>query len=163
MDNRGFTLVELLAVVCIVALVGTIAVPNILKSLDIGKDSSDRVLYGNIRTALQTMYEEIRYNEAEVYSYTTSSATAGSNISIAVGDSITTNVQTLVGNGFLTGINNEDKSVNKNYKIVLNSEGKDIGVCEVKVTRKKDGNKYSYEFIGSTTPGCPTTDDLKGE
>ena len=160
MDNKGFTLVEVLAVVVILGLIGVITVPNVLNTLDSGKRTSDKVLYENIKTAAQSMYEEIYYGGAKIYSYTTSSATAGSEVSIG-GDSISTNIQTLVGNGFLTGVNNSG-GTNANSKIVLNSKSEDLGMCEIKIAKITSGNKICYKVEGSDVDSCPTTDDFGG-
>lgn len=162
MDNKGFTLVEVLAVIAIIAIIGIIATPSVLSTLNVSKESSDKILYDNISGALQTMFEEIYYSGSDIYEYD-SSGNTGSKVEV-VGDSIKTNIQTLVGNGFLSGINNEDESgSNTNSKIVLNSKKEDIGTCVVKITRKTDGNKVCYKIDGSDVLKCPTTDDLGGD
>ena len=126
MNNKGFTLVEVLAVVAILALIGTLTAPSVLKSLDLGKKTSDDVLINNIRVALQTMYEEGYYGNTEFYQYNLSGVTATKFGVTDSTDSITVNLQTLVGNGFLTGVNNEisascSGTTNCNKKVILNS------------------------------------------
>ena len=156
MNNRGFTLVELIAVVVIIGLVGGLAVPGILNSLDMGKKTSDRVLYSNIRTAMINMYEEVNYAGDNVYFYDND----GKGGVISSGDVIDINVQTLVSNGFLDGVNNSDYTVNKNHKVLFDSNNNDIGSCVVKIEKKKNGNKFEYIVSGSNENGCPTDEDL---
>ena len=167
MNNKGFTLVEVLAVVAILALIGTLTAPSVLKSLDLGKKTSDDVLINNIRVALQTMYEEGYYGNTEFYQYNLSGVTATKFGVTDSTDSITVNLQTLVGNGFLTGVNNEisascSGTTNCNKKVILNSEGEDLGMCSFKLT-KFSGNKVCYKIEKVSGDSiCPTTDDFGG-
>ena len=117
MNNKGFTLVEVVVVVAILALIGVLVMPNILNSLDTGKKSSDRVLYGDIKEAMQVMYEEKAYSAGNIYRYDNNGKVMDANDEampvIISGNSISTNIQTLISNGFLTGVNNDDLSVNE--------------------------------------------------
>ena len=160
MDNKGFTLIEALAVIVVIGIVGLIAVPSIVSTLDNSKKASNKVLYGNIKTALQTMYEEIEYSGITIYQYYNNGINTEEQININ-SNSITTNIQTLVSNGFLMGISNPDKD-STNKKIILNADNKDIGMCEVTIEKVKSGNKVSYKFEGSNEEDCPTDIDLEG-
>lgn len=174
MNNKGFTLVEVLAVVAIIAILGLIAIPNVLKSIDIGKKASDEVLYNNIKVALQSMYEEIEYSgNTTIFEYNfNGKIVPDTNVSIVeVKDPVTneidytciiTNIQTLVSNGFLSGINNEKYTANSNSKVVVNSEGEDIGNCVVEIQKKVNltSLKVNYSFKGSSVNACPTDEDL---
>lgn len=160
MNNKGFTLVEVLAVVAIIAILGIVAVPNILSTLNTSKSANDKVLYENIKTALQTMYEEVYYVGGSFFKYDINGNTNGD---VVINDNtIVVNIQTLVNNGFLSGINNEDRLGNKNLKIVRNANGDDIGDCEVSIKKVNVGNKVSYEVIGSDSGFCPKTEDFGG-
>ena len=161
MNNKGFTLVEVITVVAIIALLGVITVPSILNTLDTGRNTSDKVLYNNIKTSLQTMYEEIDYTNSEIYNYDTNGKTS-TKITIT-SNTINTNIQTLVSNGFLTGIKNNDTTSNKNLKIVLNSKNEDLGKCSISITKHKDGNKIYYEITSNSSYDyCPKTEDFGG-
>lgn len=165
MGNKGFTLVEVLAVIAIIAIIGAVTTPGILRTLNVGKESSDQILYDNISGALQTMFEEIAYSNISDFNVYTNEGIQEEMVEIKNGNSIETNVQTLVGNGFLNGINNENKSGNNtNSKIVLNSKKEDIGSCKVKITKGTNGNKICYKIEGvSSDEGCPDTNDLGGD
>lgn len=167
MNNRGFTLIEVLAVIVILSLVGMIAVPSVLNTLNNSKVATDKVLYDNIGTGLKTMYEEIYFNSSLIYSYDNDGKT-DNKVSI-VNNQISTNIQTLVSNGFLSGANNSKKCIdedsiceNKNTKIVLNSNGDDIGNCEVRIEKTKTNTSTIYKFFGSDKNNCPTDSDLEG-
>ena len=163
MNNKGFTLVEVLAVIAILAIVGIITTPGILRALNSGKSSSNGVLYSNIKTGLQTMYEEIEYGGSSIFQYDENGKVEPVSLVKITDNVIETNIQTLVGNGFLSGINNEDISNNLNSKVVLNSNNEDIGMCEVVIKKIKEGNKVNYKFEGSSIQGCPTTRDFEGD
>lgn len=167
MNNKGFTLVEVLAVVAIIAILGIVAVPNILSILNTSNDANDRVLYGNIKTALITMYEEIYYAGNSFSSFNVDGSLED-NISIN-DNTLTVNVQTLVNNGFLSGVNNNEVyEGNKNLKIVYDSKGENLGGCVVSAVKKVDDNtnKVSYELIAdvyNNSDFCPRTEDFEGE
>lgn len=176
MDNKGFTLVEVIAVVAIIALVGTLTIPSILNTLNTGKDSSDRVLYSDIKEAMQVMYEDIYYMGSEICKYDNN----GKIIKVENGvekcreyveiidGNIETNIQTLISNGYLTGVNNEDLTINKNRRIVVDSGNIDLWMCPVVITRKKQDNKIYYEVSGLDDENnenyciCPTTNEFRG-
>lgn len=169
MNNRGFTLIEVLAVVAIIAIVGLIATPSVIQTLNISKDTSDEILYDNIKTAIQTMYEEKYYN-GSTFNYYDKSGVDGE-VSL-VDNKININLQTLVSNGFLVGVNNEKvpavcdeaASINCNKKIIVNAEGDDIGMCNVSILKKVSTNgKVCYEVNGSSVDNCPTYQDFGGD
>ena len=62
LNNKGFTLIEVLAVIAIIAVLGLIAVPNVLSSISTSKESSYKVIVGNIKTASVTLFEEVENN-----------------------------------------------------------------------------------------------------
>ena len=181
MNNKGFTLVEVIAVVAIIALLGTLTAPSILNSLETGRDSSDRILYGDIKEAMQVMYEDIYYMDSKICEYDNN----GKNIKVENGVEkcgkyveivetnieeyhIKTTIQTLISNGYLTGVNNEDLTINKNRRIVVDSGNIDLWMCPVVITRKKQGNKIYYEVSGLDDENnenyciCPTTNEFRG-
>lgn len=160
-NNKGFTLVEVVVVVAVIALVGILVMPSILNSLNTGKKSSDKVLYGDIKEAMQVMYEERAYTSGNIFYYDNNGKDETKKIEIS-GNSISTNIQTLISNGYLTGVNNEDLSVNTNKRIVVNSSGDDLGNCNVKITKTIDGSKVCYKIEGSSSGVCPTTEDFGG-
>ena len=67
------------------------------------------------------------------------------------------NLQTLIGNGFLDGVSNNDINntlmTNKNKKLIREPyDNEDIGFCEITVTKRKvtNSNKICYEIKAVT-------------
>lgn len=174
LNNRGFTLIEVLAVVVIIAVLGFISVPNILSTINKGKETSYQILVKDIKIAGQQLFNELEYANSKVYHYDLNGNTGVEvqieTISDGVSDGvvkkgITITLQSLVSNGTLTGINNEDNSsVNKNTKVVLNPKNNnDIGTCSITIVKsinKNDHYATNYQFTSnSSNLDCPTTDE----
>lgn len=162
-NNKGFTLIEVLAVVVIIAVVTLIAMPSVLSIMNSSKDSSYEMMIDNIKTAAGELYQEKDYMNTNIYVYDYTGRT--SDVVSIVDSSISVNLQTLVGNGYLTGSNNNDEvSGNTNNKVILEPyHNEDIGMCEIKVTKIKNGNKVCYKVEGSDEGTCPTTADFGGD
>ena len=156
LNNKGFTLIEILAVIVILSLLAGIAIPSVLSSINTSKDASYDIMISNIVIASGSLYEEIRYNGSGLYKYNLD-GTHTELIVLANDDSISINLQTLVSNGFLNGSNNDCDDVsctNQNKKILLNPKTKkDIGNCNIKI--QKDGSKYKVENVDGDT-NCPS-------
>lgn len=158
-NNKGFTLVEVLAVIVIIAILGFIAVPNVLSTINVGKNKSYDIMISNIVTASESLYQEVEYGGGELYKYGNDGITTYISIDE---NNIEVNLQTLVSNGFLEGTNNNCTTCsNKNEKILLDPRTKeDIGSCNIKITKitKKTENNVSYvvDNIDSNVK-CPNT------
>ena len=63
MNKKGFTLIELLAVIVVLGVVLLLAMPSILDSINASRDSSYKILIGNIKTAAETYYQECEYGD----------------------------------------------------------------------------------------------------
>lgn len=64
MDNeKGFTLVELLGVVILLSIIISLVVPNVLKSLDTGKQRTYDILKDNMKIAAENYVSECAMNE----------------------------------------------------------------------------------------------------
>lgn len=180
MNNKGFTLVEVLAVIVLISIIGLIAIPNVISTLGTSKKASDSATYDNIKTALITMCEEIVYlDNKEIFIYDNSGKTDVKVVSIdpvtnEIVFPIVVNIQTLIGYGFLSGVNNDESCINGgscasgngNKKVLYNSNGDDLGQCEVSITMKKNGNgKVCYEVSGSDIDSsfCPNKGDFGGD
>ena len=159
-NNKGFTLVEVIAVVVIIALLGRIAIPNVISTINKGKDTSYEILVEDIKIAAKQLFEEVEFMKVTLYQY---SSYGVSELPISIDEStstINTNLQTLVSNGFLSGINNQDRGgSNKNYKIITNPKnGLDIGYCTIKIVKTIDSNfNTSYEITNPSSgdDNCP--------
>lgn len=184
LNNRGFTLVEVLAVIIILAIISGIAIPNVLSTINTSKDRSYDIMIKNIITASKALYEEVEYggelhkytiddtqidNEDETSETVSSSTTTDEELIIEedtseiriTGDSIKINLQTLVSNGFLSGTchNNEEENCKK---VIINPKtGNDIGNCNIKITKHKEQGKVTYSVSAeeSELEDCPETED----
>ena len=63
MNKKGFTLIELLAVIVVLGVVLLLAMPSILDSINASRDSSYKILIGNIKTAAEPYYPECEYGD----------------------------------------------------------------------------------------------------
>lgn len=160
LNNKGFTLIEILAVIVIIALLGMIAIPSIFSTIDTGKNSSNRIMISNIVTASQLIYEEIE-NGNKLYQYNKDGIT--NNLVAFEKDAtgnkkseIKTNLQTLVSNGFLVGTNNDSTGSNKNKKNLVDPKTKeDIGYCNILIKKENNSGNVKYTVTNIST----TTDD----
>lgn len=159
-DNKGFTLVEVLAVVVIIGILGGLTAKGVLSSINTGKEASYKLMINSIVTASQTLYEELAYGGSNIfeYSYSNNEVKKEENKKVEVNDKIIkTNLQTLVSNGFLSGssgFTDEDESGNK-YLIDPKSK-ENIGICKIKITKTNYHNKIIYKVEKNDTVNkCP--------
>ena len=61
-NNKGFTLVEVLAVIVRIGILGLIAIPNVLSVINTGQKKSYDILVKDIITASQNLYEEVEFD-----------------------------------------------------------------------------------------------------
>lgn len=158
-DNKGFTLLEVLAVVVIIGILGGLTAKGVLSSINTGKEASYKLMINSIVTASQTLYEELEYGGSKILEYSYSNnKVEKTGTKVEVNDkSINTNLQTLVSNGFLSGssgFTDEDESGNK-YLIDPKSK-ENIGICKIKITKTNDYNKIIYKVEkNDTVDKCP--------
>lgn len=167
-NNKGFTLMEVLAVVVIIAIIGLIAVPNVLSIINTGKNSSYEILVNDITVAAIQLHEEVSIANTKIYRYKNFGkdlneirvSTSENNVKKEKYYTVEVNLQTLVSNGFLTGTNNSDKSTNGNEKIIINPKTKkDMGSCVITITKTVEDNyNTSYTIVpdNSSDSFCPT-------
>lgn len=155
-NNKGFTLIEVLAVIAIITLLGIFTIPSVLSSMGNSKNSSYKILIENIKTAGTELYEELEFAGSILSDYNSKGqSTANINLS---GNSVTVTLQGLVNNGFLKGSNNSsDNSTNTNSKILLNPKNnQDLGTCSIIITKIKTGDKICYEIKDNSNNNiCP--------
>lgn len=153
LNNKGFTLVEVLAVVAIIAIIGGIAIPGVLSVINTGKDASYNIMISNIVTASQSLYEEVEFGGV-LYQYDANGKTT-TKVTITSDNKLTTSLQTLVSNGFLSGVNGNDS----NKQILLDPKtNNNIGSCKIVITKSMDDNgKVSYGVINNDSNSiCPS-------
>lgn len=149
-NNKGFTLIEVLAVVVIIALLGLIAIPSVISTINKEKQTSYTILINSIITGSQLLYEEIDYNKTTINQFGNLSG-----IVTIKNNTIETNLQTLASNGFLTVQNS-----NTNTKNIINPiTKKEIGNCKITITKTKNSNnivKYEVKSTSSSNSDCPS-------
>ena len=130
MNNKGFTLVEVIAVVAILGVVMTIGVYSVVNYLSAGKEKSLDIFKENIKSGMINYYNECKYM-----------STSACDENLIVGNTLKTTIGDLATSGFLdsNGYNNGDLIV----KDPVTEE--DISGCEIslKFENKKFG-EVSY-------------------
>ena len=163
MNKKGFTLIELLAVIVVLGVVLTLAMPSILDSINASRNSSYKILIGNIKTAAETYYQECEYGDlSDKNKYGNYACT------ITDGNTINTTIGALANTGILKVSESDENDI----LVVLDPRDttKNLNSCKITITKEKkditDNNgitssKVMYEVKGSTQDGCPTDKDLQ--
>lgn len=153
-NNKGFTLVEVLAVIIIIALIGGIAIPNVIRTINNSKNKAEEQMIDNIKTAAEALYNEIEYNNGIIFDN-------GTQIKKDEENKITVSLQTLVAYGFLKGTSNLSNN-NKSSSVtnIINPKTKkEIGNCKIIIEKKVNNNNYkvTYTITKDPTSGseCP--------
>ena len=138
MNNKGFTLIELIATIMILALVMSIASYSIINIINRSKEENYNYLLENIRNGAEVYYQECKYaNNSGV----TCTVNNGS-YKITLGELLTSGY--IKGNG---------KDNNNNYIIVNpKNNDSDIGDCVINVSFS-DGK---VKIVPEPSDGCPT-------
>ncbi len=158
LNNKGFTLVEVLAVVVILGIIGGIAISGVLSSINTSKNTSYKLMVKDIVVASEVLYQEVEFGNT-IMEYNTSGVTPN-NVSVNLSNEINTNLQTLVSNGYLSGTDKTDNySSNANKRIIMNPKTKeDIGNCQISI--KKNDDVYIVLAVGNDSK-CPSTSDYE--
>ncbi len=135
MNNKGFTLVELLATIVVLALVvsiGAYSITNIIKKT---KDENYKLLIEHIRSAAELYYQECKFSN-------NSGITCSSDGTVTLGD--------LVLYGYLKG-NSTD--TNDRSSLINPNDEVNISSCKIKVTYSS--GKVNVSAV-TTSGSCPT-------
>lgn len=144
LNEKGFTLVELLATIVILALVmgiGSYTITNVIKS---SREKDYELLIGNIKDSLELYYQECKY---------ASNSEITCNIGYLNGvDTFTTTLGDLISYGFLkgNGTNQTERSV-----LVNPLDKNDISGCSVEC--QYSGGMFQCKNI-SDISSCPELD-----
>ena len=167
MNRKGFTLIELIAVIVMISLIMVIVVPNILDIVSESKETSYNTLVKNIVTSSEMYYEECEYGDlsstTKYGSYACSIDTSSSAIIIPL--------SSLANTGFLK-VNDTKEVAGKEVKVVLNPRNNiDISDCQIKIAKVKKTNtdengieniKVTYKVTAESGSDCPTTEEYEG-
>lgn len=161
LNSKGFTLIEVLAVIVIIGLLAGVSIPTVLKSINSGKESAYKVMVSNIVIASKELFEELSYSEGvvDIYKYDDLGNLSGELVGFEPDGSIEVNLQTLVSNGYLTGTSSEGKT----SKVIVDPRNnEDIGYCMITIIRVIDENtKITYTVKSNDESGCPSNDDYQ--
>ena len=156
MNKKGFTLIELLAVIVVLGVGLTLDMPSILESINASRNSSYKILIGNIKTAAETYYQECEYGDLSDKNKYGDYACP-----IINGNTINTTIEDLAN----TGILKVSESDENNKLVVLDPRDttKNLNSCKISIKKTVSSDfKVSYEITtDSNENNCPTSEDLK--
>ena len=167
MNRKGFTLIELIAVIVMISLIMVIVVPNILDIVSESKETSYNTLVKNIVTSSEMYYEECEYGDLS------STTKYGSYACLIDTSTITIPLSSLANTGFLK-VSDTKEVAGKEVKVVLNPRNNiDISDCQIKIAKVKKTNtdengieniKVTYKVTADAESGsdCPTTEEYEG-
>lgn len=135
MNNKGFTLVEMLMVILLLTIITIVVISFAFKAQKTAKEQTTEILKKNIEEASKVLYTEYMYGDkTKLTSITDTNGT------------ITVTLQQLINLGFLQ-ITNDDCEGNNCIKNPKTNE--DISNCTVTVTQDNDSN-YQITLNSST-------------
>lgn len=140
MNNRGFTLIELIVTIALLALISTISVSVIGNIRGKHNVNAYYELLKNVESAAKLYVTDNRYNLKSV----------GIDIKCPNNNTFTISLQKLVDNGYLTTDNNGIK----------NFDGNTLTLSENKVTVTYDCTKKNFTYkIDKNEPICAKSKD----
>ena len=134
MNNRGFTLVELIAIIMLLAIIVSFGSSSIVAIINRSKNESLNLLIENIKDGADVYYQECTYSKDSVLNSICSKSNA-----ITLGE--------LVQYGYLKG-----NSENDDLGIVNPKDNNDISNCRVKIYYNGKVIVEAVDKSGS----CPT-------
>lgn len=141
MDNKGFTLIELIVTIVVLALITSIGTYSITQILKGAKDKDYELLITNIKSGAELYYQECKY----AYTGSITCPTAKNVNGI---DYYETTLSNLVKYGFVEA-NNTD-----NATLVNTKDNKSIMNCKIKYSYAN--GKITVTAV-SPTGSCPTS------
>lgn len=143
MNNKGFTLIELIATLVLLVLVMGLGAISITKTIENSKTKDYELLIKNIKDASEVYYQECKYGNID------------SNIINGCDDLDNVELGTLVKYGYLTGNSKINDGTNK-YTLVNPNDGESIIDCIIKINYDKDNGKVNVSAVNQTG-SCPTS------
>ena len=133
-NNRGFTLIELVATIVVLSLVMAITAYSITTIMKKNKEELRNQLIVNIKNAAESYYQECKYANNEAINCNFSNNT----LSTTLGD--------LVNNGYLTGNSKEENT--QNYVLVDPITKANISNCIINI--KSQNGKIYVDNVNAT-------------
>lgn len=153
-NNKGFSLVELIVVIAIMAVLVGVLAPTLIGNIEKSRESKDLQNLDSIRQAAVTaLANEAAYNKVVKSGGTTISATAGSALSV---DSTTYGAFAEEFNSIITSAPQMTSSQGKTGKLTIKIDEKgavEVGVADssgsgyVKTAKVKDSNNAVIDMV----------------
>ena len=142
-QNKGFTLVELMTTIVLLAIVMSIAGYSIIAIVNNAKERDYQLLIENINNAVEVNYQECKYSSNDKIKCP--EITDGY-YNIKLGD--------LVKYGYLKGNSNDS-----NNKLTLVNPDNNVNISDCSISYKYIGGKIEIISAADSSASCPTTDD----
>ncbi len=143
LDNKGFTLVELIAVIVLLSLITSIGVTSMNAVILRSKEENYELLVENIRNSVETYYHECKYNLNDLNRGFCGSGTP------YVSPKTTLTLGELVVGGFITS-----NSVGvRDLKLYNPIDNVDISNC--KINYSYNNGKITITKVSSSNSSCP--------
>lgn len=156
LNNKGFTLIELMAAIILLAVVMSVTTISVVGLINSSKENSYKLLVSEIKTGLENYYMECK-NQAIMGNSGINCDKINENITIEDEDRYIT-IENLVTYGFLKSSEKEsDNKVVKNPKTNEN-----INDCKYIISLDDSSVNYKYviEADNSNRDKCPRKDEL---
>ncbi len=145
-NKKGFTLVEILAVIVLLALLIIFAVPAILEALEGGRTGIDKINKKNLTDACESVIVEVvsckihdeTYGALGIHVSDTLKGKCDTLQDLVIGKTVTTNVRNLISSGYFRD-DDHNCDLDKPIKITTNSSTLKVTVdlSEVSCRKKK--------------------------
>lgn len=156
MNNKGFTLIELMATIILLAIVMSVATVSVVSYINTSKEKSYDILIENIKIGAQGYFEECENDNIIETSITCPTIYKIDNDEI-ITETITIYIRDLLTYGFLKSTATEGEN-----KVVKNPKTDEIiNSCQIKVIKTVDSITYatSYSVENNGGTNCPPSDD----
>lgn len=155
MNRKGFTLVELLGTIIILALVMSIAGFSITNILNSSKEENYQLLVRSIVDGAELYYQECKYDKTSTINTGKFCTTDGNGYRISLGNLVTYGYMT--ANGKMS-----DADANKDRLFRPDNTDDPIDDCEIKVYFNTNTKKTVVESLSSAAI-CPTSKEYGGD
>lgn len=133
MNNKGFTLVELLVTLVLLGIIATISITGVISVMNNSKNSEYKVLLKNIDTGAKMFYEDCEYGSLRGKKLSNGDFVCNKN-----GNKYEIPISTLIQYGFLTG--------DSNGRVLNPKDNKDIKDCPITISYGVSAGKKEYKF-----------------
>jgi len=129
-NNKGFSLVELIVVVLIMAIIAVALAPQIMKWVNNSRITSDQNACGNIKSACQAAFASYQANSGKLSGNFTAkiNGTSLTNVNNDVNDANGKSLESHI-NGSLGGENYKTKADTAGFDITIEPNGKVTVTC----------------------------------